>query len=123
MAYCDCGGKLRLWRATRKIKGGEKVYRNHRCQYADKGQCDAGAINADDLESLASSYVTMPNILGGVEVHESHLMPGKDHTREIGRRKEALSNLTARLALVPAGGPPWMRYAKPWGPHGSHREA
>lgn len=103
VAFCDCGGKLHMWKATRKLASGPKVYRNYRCQFANKGQCDGGAINADDLESMVSSYVTMPTILGETEVYEQHLIPGEDHTEEIEQRREALNKLTERLGQVPAG--------------------
>ncbi|MFB7180890.1 recombinase family protein [Streptomyces sp. NPDC056257] len=103
VAFCDCGGKLHIWQAKRKIKGGEKLYRNYRCQYANKGQCDAGAITAEDLESLVSSYVQLPTMLGDIEVYANRLVPGEDHTEEIEQRREALDKLTERLGMVPAG--------------------
>lgn len=103
VAFCDCGGKLHIWQAKRKIKGGEKLYRNYRCQYANKGQCDAGAITAEDLESMVSSYVQLPTMLGDIEVYTNRLVPGEDHTEEIEQRREALDKLTERLGMVPAG--------------------
>ncbi len=103
VAFCDCGGKLHMWKATRKLASGYKVYRNYRCQFANKGKCDGGAINADELESMVSSYVAAPYMLGEIEVMEHHLMPGEDHTEEIEQRREALNKLTERLGQVPAG--------------------
>lgn len=98
VAYCDCGYKLHIWRVTRRLATGPKLYRYYRCsnpaRAAGERGCDAAALNADFLESLVSTYVTFPSILGDVEVQRKVFIPGASHTTELARIREAIQRLT-----------------------------
>jgi site-specific DNA recombinase len=110
--------KVNAWRLTQVVfcadckspmygttaKYGDKTYKYYGCVHSIRrdGLCTARRVNADDLESALSGELL--TLVGGYEVMENTLSPGRNYSEDIARVAEQIGHLYTQIQVEALSG-------------------